>query len=64
MCNLAVVDDETYLADGLIVHNCRSQAIEIWKDEEIAEPTDIPSGLELPQEGFQTNVGVEFLRAA
>lgn len=31
--NLAVKDDESYIADGIVVHNCRSTLIPILKDE-------------------------------
>jgi hypothetical protein len=31
--NLAVEEDETYVAEGCIVHNCRSIMIPITKDE-------------------------------
>lgn len=55
--NLAVLDDESYVAEGLIVHNCRSLLIPItavdiedglWNGEESPEPS-----IE-PQEGFGT----------
>jgi hypothetical protein len=31
--NLAVENDETYIAEGIVVHNCRSTLIPILKDE-------------------------------
>jgi len=49
--NLAVLDDESYVADGLIVHNCRSVLVPItqidgWDGVESDEPTV------QPQDGF------------
>ncbi len=31
--NLSVADDETYVADGFVVHNCRSTVIPVVKEE-------------------------------
>lgn len=50
--NIAVLDDESYVADGLIVHNCRSvlfaiTAIDSWDGVESPAPTV------QPQEGFK-----------
>jgi len=43
--NLAVVDDETYLANGLLVHNCRSTTVPVIKS---FEDLGIPGLNELP----------------
>ena len=50
--NIAVLDDESYVADGLIVHNCRSvvvpiTAIDGWDEQESLQPTVEPA------EGFK-----------
>ena len=31
--NLSIEDDETYIADGFVVHNCRSLRVPVIKDE-------------------------------
>lgn len=60
--NLAVEDDETYLAGGVIVHNCRSQVIEIFTGDDEAAATAVPQ-VPLPQDGFQVNFGELFTAA-
>jgi hypothetical protein len=55
--NLAVLDDESYVAEGIIVHNCRSILIAVtqvdvargdWDGQESLDP---PAGLQ-PADGF------------
>jgi len=41
MYNLAVEDDETYIAEGIIVHNCRSLLIPVTQDEEYKVSTKL-----------------------
>ena len=36
--NLSIEDNETYIADGFVVHNCRSQRVPILKDEFAINP--------------------------
>jgi hypothetical protein len=51
--NLAVEDDETYIASGVIVHNCRSQLIEVFFDQTgLAVPTPVPTVTAAPGFGF------------
>lgn len=35
--NLSVQDDETYVADGIVVHNCRSTTLAVIKGAEVSE---------------------------
>ena len=49
--NLAVKDDESFVADGVVVHNCRSvlvpiTAIDTWDGKESPPPSA------KPQDGF------------
>ena len=58
--NLAVADDETYFAGGILVHNCRSLVIAIdfedWRPElATRRRPDIA-----PQEGFGVTGGQPF----
>jgi len=53
--NLAVEDDETYLAEGVIVHNCRSTILELYDERPI---TPVPNVT--PQRGFGFNPGNVF----
>lgn len=41
--NLAVKDDESFVADGIVVHNCRSTLVPITKYEEWKADTKIGS---------------------
>lgn len=60
--NLAVEEDETYVAEGVIVHNCRSQIIEVFVGDRLASPTALPSVQ--PADGFDFNPGTAFPRVA
>lgn len=58
--NLAVERDESYVANGIVVHNCRSTLIPITKYEEF-KPTESIRGMnpkdfvdEYKGEGFST----------
>ena len=47
MWNLGVEDDETFIAGGVIVHNCRSVVFAVtkldgWDGQESPEPTVEP----------------------
>lgn len=39
--NLAVKEDESYIANGIVVHNCRSVLIPITMFEEFKEDTKV-----------------------
>ena len=56
--NLGVEEDETYLVRGVIVHNCRSQPIEVFVGDALAIPTDIPPVEAMA--GFGFNSGLVF----
>ena len=58
MWNLGVEEDETYLVRGVIVHNCRSQPIEVFVGDALAIPTDIPPVEAMA--GFGFNSGLVF----
>lgn len=51
--NLAVVDDETYLAEGLIVHNCRSTTVPVTKswNELGIDMEEVPEGTRASMDG-------------
>lgn len=44
--NLAVEEDESYVADGVVVHNCRSILVAV------------PLGVPMPKEDFATNADI------
>lgn len=39
--NLAVKDDESYIANGIVVHNCRSLLVPLTKYEEFKVDTKV-----------------------
>lgn len=44
--NLAIEEDESYIAEGVVVHNCRSKlryVTEIDVQEDKLEPSELPS---------------------
>ncbi len=56
--NLAVADDESYVVDGVIVHNCRSVLVPVTLDMTLDEgefitPSELGRAEELAQEGFK-----------
>lgn len=54
--NLAVAEDNSYCASGVVVHNCRCTLLEIFKDEpKYAVATEIPNVQ--PDAGFGFNPG-------
>lgn len=52
--NLGVEEDESYIAEGIAVHNCRCSAIEVFNDErrEQVRPPDVVS-VELNDDSFR-----------
>lgn len=56
--NLAVERDESYIANDIVVHNCRSTLIPITKYEEF-KPTESIRG-EDPQKFIEANIGTGF----
>jgi hypothetical protein len=64
--NLAVENDETYIANGVVVHNCRSSIILIGKNETAQQvrddidtrPSVVPKGEEqFDKQGLRTRTG-------
>jgi hypothetical protein len=56
--NLAVVDDESYVAEDVIVHNCRAVLVPVPIDVQVPESEFITAGQigrakDLIQEGFR-----------
>lgn len=58
--NLAVEEDETYFADGILVHNCRSLILPIDFLDWTAESATKERPAIQPQEGFGRGVGAPF----
>lgn len=56
--NLAVMDDESYVANGIVVHNCRSVLIPITKYEEF-EPSETVGKTDI-QDFIEENKGDGF----
>lgn len=56
--NLAVERDESYIANDIVVHNCRSTLIPITKYEEF-KPTESIKGQD-PQKFIEENKGSGF----
>ncbi len=54
--NLAVEDDETYVAEGVIVHNCRSIFVFVTKDDmpvQWSTRREVNRAVQLVQKGFR-----------
>ena len=52
--NLAVKDDETYIANGLVVHNCRGRTMQLTRDEAKEQGIKIKDEHK-PDKGFEGN---------
>ena len=53
--NLAVNEDETYIANGIVAHNCRSILVPIFHDEmEEADSLGEPPATQREKGGFLT----------
>ncbi len=51
LCDLSISEDESYVADGVLVHNCRRGQVSLSEEEAIEEGiTDAPDVD--PQPGF------------
>lgn len=50
--NLAVEEDESFVADDVVVHNCRSILIPITQADQWNGKEKVPSARIKPQEGF------------
>lgn len=59
--NLAVKDDESYVANDIVVHNCRSLLIPITKYEEYDTDTKANNGQNLDK-FIDENIGTGFSR--
>jgi len=54
--NLAVEDDETYVAEGVVVHNCRSMLVYVTIDDapiDWSTDKEIDAAVQLIQAGFK-----------
>ena len=65
--NLSVAGDESYFANGIAVHNCRCDVVEVWNDQkhsvkDVPPPEEIDGKTVVPgaDEGWRNNTGLIF----